>query len=123
MNNKLLEEKRYHNLQAEKYSENRMKDFVWEIPEEMFLLKNKYFRNKTVLDMGCGPAISITRVVSEKILSSCKYIGVDISNKMISFAKKNIPHGSFIISDVSKDIHLDKSIDTLLSLGALHHSL
>jgi ubiquinone/menaquinone biosynthesis C-methylase UbiE len=121
MNKFLLNEKKYHDNVAVTFSEIRKKDFIWEIPEELFILKEKYFLDKRVLDMGCGPSISIKNILSTKLLQKCNYIGVDISKKMLRIAKYNIPTGSFMCSDISAVKINNNSIDTILSIGSLHH--
>lgn len=71
--------------------------------------------------MGCGPAISISKILGNKVLARLSYTGVDISNKLIEVAKTQVPKGKFICADMS-DVKLPKnSFDILISLGALHH--
>ena len=121
MNIFLVNEQKYHDNVAVTFAEIRKKDFIWEIPEELFILKEKYFLDKSVIDMGCGPSISVKNILSTKLLRKCNYIGVDISKKMLKIAKCNIPTGSFICSDISSVKINDNSIDTILSIGSLHH--
>lgn len=45
-----------------------------------------------VLDLACGPA-QISKYISSKI--DVKITGVDLSDKMLEIAKKEIPHGQF----------------------------
>lgn len=114
-------EEKYHDEVAESFSDVRKHDFIWEIPEQLYLLKNIYFKNKVVVDVGCGPAISVKKNIDKKILKQCTYIGIDISKKMLSLAKINIPEGKFYHSDISNLPLNKKTADTILSLGALHH--
>lgn len=118
----LLQEEKYHDEAAEKYTLRREKDYIWEIPEELFLLRIKYFRKGAkIIDMGCGPAVSISNVIPKEILSTCKYIGVDISKNLLKFAAKNIPHGEFVKGDISNIKFPYNFADIIISLGALHH--
>ena len=121
MNKFLLSEKEYHDKVAKQFAVARERDYIWEIPEELILLRMKYFFNKCVVDMGCGPGINIKNVFFKKDFKNCKYIGVDISKKMLDIAKKNIPYGIFINSDMSNLKIKKNSIDTILSCGSLHH--
>lgn len=122
MNKFLLSEQKYHDDVAIKFANIRKRDFIWEIPEQLFLLKPRYFIRKRVIDMGCGPAINVKNILSNNILNNCEYIGVDVSKQMLNLAKKNIPSGLFICSDMSSVKIEIRSVDTILSFGALHHA-
>ncbi len=118
----LLLEEKHHDAFASEYTQRRKGDFIWEVPEEIFLLKKKYFRKKiTVVDMGCGPAISVVNILGRKLLDKLNYLGIDISKEMLKLAKKNIPKGKFIKGDISNPKIKANSIDVIISLGALHH--
>jgi ubiquinone/menaquinone biosynthesis C-methylase UbiE len=122
--NALRLEEAHHDKNAKFYSLRRKTDYIWEVPEELFLVRKKYFsEGSTVIDMGCGPAISIKNILGRKILDKFTYVGIDISKKMLMFAKQNIPYGRFIHGDIEKPPLPAKYADIILSLGALHHSL
>ncbi len=117
-------EENYHDQIASFYNDRSNKDFTWEIPEKIFLLRREYFKRGTVvLDMGCGPAVSVRRILNTKIVNAIKYIGVDVSRELLKFAKKNIPSGRFIHADMATVMLPTKSADIILSLGALHHTI
>lgn len=122
MKNTVMEETEFQDKNAESYSCKRESDLIWEVPEEMFLIKKKYFgKGSIVVDMGCGPAISVRNIISEDILRNCNYIGVDISKNMLKYAKQNVPYGKFIYGNI-EELDFDKDYaDVILSLGALHH--
>ncbi len=119
----IMQEEKYHDAVADRYSIRRSTDYIWQVPEEIFLLKRNYIRsNNQVIEMGCGPAISLPNAFGQHAISKLSYIGVDISQKMLAFAKKNIPNGQFKHGDMSS-IRLPKeSADVIISLGALHHT-
>ena len=73
--------------------------------------------------MGCGPAESIKNIFSKKLLTSIKYIGVDISRQMLKYAKKNIPTGEYVCGDIETIQFPNNYADVIISLGALHHSI
>lgn len=119
--NILLEEK-YHNSMAQFYSNRRLHDYIWEVPEELFLLdKSLFMPGMKVVDMGCGPAISVSRILGKQILTRILYTGVDISKELLKFAKKYIPTGKFVCEDMSNVSFNRNSFDILISFGALHH--
>lgn len=117
----VIQEKKYHDSVATMYNSRRLHDYIWEIPEELFLLDKQYFKARSkILDMGCGPVVSVSRVL-HKELRNINYTGVDISREMLRYAKRNIKNGTFICKDMSNP-RLGKNVyDVLLSLGALHH--
>jgi len=121
-NNSLSLEKRYHNKIAEDFLKQREYDFIWEIPEELFIMKKKYLQNKSIVEMGCGPSFAITKTIRRLKIKLNRYIGIDISNKMILLAKKFLPHGKYLVADITNVNLPSLSCDTILSLGALHHT-
>jgi SAM-dependent methyltransferase len=116
-------EMEYHNQNAEKLIKTSKQDLIWQVPEKIFFI-DQYLDNKSNwvwLDLGCGPAINIKRNLIPLIKKNDKYIGVDISDKLLSEAKKEIPKGIFIHSSMKK-IEIEKeSVDYVSFFGALHH--
>jgi SAM-dependent methyltransferase len=51
-----------------------------------------------VLDLGCGAGLPFTQYLSEKY----DVIGIDISDKQIELAKKNVPKATFIRMDMTE---------------------
>jgi ubiquinone/menaquinone biosynthesis C-methylase UbiE len=124
MNEYLRLEEKHHDKEAKFYSKRRKTDYIWEIPEFLYLFKHKYFKNNDlIIDMGCGPAETIKSLLSKKTFNKIKYIGVDISKEMLKIARINIPNGSFIHADIETVKFPDAYADIILSLGALHHSI
>ncbi len=123
MKSKTLQlEEEYHDSVSEMYSVRRRRDYIWEVPEELFLLNKRLFEPKTkVVDMGCGPAISVSKILGEPVLHNVSYTGVDVSRKMLKLAKKYIKNGKFVYHDMASVFLPKNKFDILLSLGALHH--
>jgi SAM-dependent methyltransferase len=120
--NTAMLEKQYHNGVAHEFLLQRKHDFIWEIPEKLFLLKKNYLQNKSIVEMGCGPSFLIAKIVKIQKIKIKDYLGIDISKKMISLAKENFPTGFYIVGNM-ENINLPESTaDTILSLGALHHT-
>ncbi len=116
------EEKKYHDEVAGDYAKTRYGDFIWEIPERWFILQPQYFIGKKVIDMGCGPAVSVKKAFGSDFGREVSYTGVDISKKMINEAKKTIPGGTFRVHGFSGLGIKKSSMDTVMALGALHHA-
>lgn len=122
MERRLKEEILFQDKNANNYTLKRETDFIWEIPERIFLISKKYFKSgSTVIDMGCGPCVSVINILPNDILRKCRYIGVDISRKMLNYAQKNIPHGKFVQGNIENLDFKDNYAGVILSLGALHH--
>lgn len=51
-----------------------------------------------VLELGCGAGVPTTQELQENFLVT----GVDISEKSIEIAKKNVPQANFIVGDMTK---------------------
>ena len=54
--------------------------------------------NSTILDIGCGAGVPIDKYFVDH---GHKVIGIDISEKQIEMAKKNLPDGRFEVRDLS----------------------
>jgi len=120
--NTAILEKQYHNAVAHDFLLQRKHDFIWEIPEKLFLLKKNYLQNKSIVEMGCGPSFLIAKIVKIQKIKIKSYIGIDISKKMISLARENFPNGTYIVENMTTINLPNSSVDTILSLGALHHA-
>ena len=76
------------------------------------------FKDKVVLDIGCGPGTE-----TKYFKGSKKYIGVDISSIYIDEAKKNYPNaGDFYCCSIEKIAELPiDNIDIITIKGVFHH--
>jgi len=120
--NTLKLEEQYHDTIAQKFLLQRKYDFIWEIPEKLFLLKKNYIQNKSIVEMGCGPSFLIAKFVKTQQIQIMSYLGVDISKNMIDLAKENFPMGKYIVGNMTNINLPNSTADTILSLGALHHA-
>ena len=67
--------------------------------EKIELFSQKYIANHSkVLDLGCGPGTN-SRLIRDKV-PTCTITGVDVSQKMISLARKLAPDDKFIVEDI-----------------------
>jgi len=96
-------------------------------PREAYLYKHwsrlirkilsKYSKNRIVLDLGCGTGI-YTEVISRY---SKMHIGVDLSKKMIYYAKKKRKFLNLILADAHNLPFKDQSLDLIASIGLLEY--
>jgi cyclopropane fatty-acyl-phospholipid synthase-like methyltransferase len=87
--------------------------------EERFLKKliRLLPKNPNILDFGCGVGIPFDKYLVE---NDCKVTGIDISQKHINEAKKNVPKAKFIKGDFSK-IYFQENFDAIISFYAIFH--
>jgi SAM-dependent methyltransferase len=75
------------------------------------------FRPKKVLDFGCGGGWL------PKVLGNfeCEVIGVDITQSLISSAKKVNPDLDFLVADCMRLPFMGGSFELIIGIGILHH--
>jgi SAM-dependent methyltransferase len=75
------------------------------------LFCNKLPKNASVLDFGCGPGLPFTK---ELIKMGFKVTAIDISDKMIRIAKKNVPEAKYIRVSMT-DIYFKEEFNGIFS--------
>ncbi|NHJ46369.1 MAG: methyltransferase domain-containing protein [Asgard group archaeon] len=104
-----------YNIAAEGYLDKRnesleemnfMPEFCSLIPKESL-----------VLDLGCGAGIPFTSYLSERF----DVIGIDISDKQIELAKKNVPKATFIRKDMTELDFDDNYFGGILAYFSIIH--
>lgn len=100
------------NKYAESY-ENRFMDVSDYASGLNFLLNNLSNEQINVLDVACGPG-NISKYLIERN-SELKIDGIDLSENMISLARKNIPAGNFFIKDARAISSINKKYDLIIS--------
>ncbi len=74
-----------------------------------------FVKGKT-LEAGCGVG------ALAPLFNKNEYVGSDISQKFIDFARKQYPNYKFIVHDLTKKLPFkDKEFDTAIILWTLHH--
>ena len=72
----------------------------------------------SVLDVGCGTGVPIARVLAERY----RVTGVDVSGEMVRLARRNVPDGEFVCSDVmSVDFEAGGSVGVVALYSIFHH--
>lgn len=119
----IIEERRYHDQNSAIICETSKMDLIWHVPEKMIFI-DKYISKKnswTLVDLGCGTAENIRRNLLSRIKETDTYIGVDISQKLLSIARKNVPQGKFLNLPMSNVVFPVNSVDYVTFFGSLHH--
>ena len=71
-----------------------------------------------ILDLGCGAGKPIDEFLVKK---GFRVIGLDIAEKQIGLAKKNVPEGEFYLQDMSLLKKKEHQVDAIVSFYAVFH--
>ncbi len=83
-------------------------------------LKSIDFKNKKVLEVGCGPGGNLLEVAN---LGPLNLAGVDISDKMVSLARTNLPSSIEVSKSTAVALPFqDRSFDILFTVTVLQHN-
>jgi ubiquinone/menaquinone biosynthesis C-methylase UbiE len=113
MNKDSINKEGYNKI-AQKYHDERS---IFNNEKELDYFIELLPKSGKILDVGCGSGYG-ARYLVEKGYS---VIGVDISEKMLEIAKKNVPEAEFIEADMTKLTFPDNSFDGIVSLYAIFH--
>lgn len=83
--------------------------------EKMVLRNERVLNDNAVLDLGCG-----TGVLSE-MFNSASYLGLDINQRYICWARKVHPGYQFLAMDGQRMNLKSGSFDTVIIGGVIHH--
>lgn len=115
MHSKRIKEKVKHDYNeiAESFSGTRR--FPWR-DFERFL---PYYDEKSrVLDLGCGNGRLLKFLEKHGYKS---YLGVDQSEGLLAFAKKNHPKDKFLLADMSELPKTLEKVDAIFAIASFHH--
>jgi ubiquinone/menaquinone biosynthesis C-methylase UbiE len=104
----------YYDRNTQSYSESNQNpaDFIDEFLE--YLRKGK---GKVVLDLGGGPGVNAGYMHSRNF----QVIGIDLSEKMVEYARSMHPHIEFRLGDMTKLTFPGNSFDGILASYSLIH--
>lgn len=74
-------------------------------------------KNANVLDAGCGPG-TFTQLFTD---ADMHVIGIDLSDNMLTIARKNVPNARFQKMDISELTFPDTSFDGIIAAYSLIH--
>jgi len=117
-NNQKLVERSYNQIAEEYLRKFRLgSDANKNTTKYLKLLIKLLPRDSKVLDLGCGAGIPATKILTQYY----KVVGIDISEKQIQLARKNIPGAKFIKADMLEIDFPDNFFDAVVSLYAIIH--
>lgn len=74
--------------------------------------------NSTILDIGCGAGVPIDRFLISK---GFQVKGIDISEKQIELARRNVPEADYQIEDMSELREEEYLVDAVVAFYAIFH--
>ncbi len=89
-----------------------------EDPEFVEVLKGENWKNKKVLDVGCGTG-KLDFLIVKKGAKSCK--GVDYSSEAIKIAKNKYEHQNLSFENLDINKKFSGKYDVIVSVGTLEH--
>lgn len=105
-----------YNTNSTRYANKFMQfdSYISQVMEFGTLLKDGF----AVLDIGCGPGNVAQQLCSRKELS---ITGIDLSEEMLALAKRNVPHGTFLLQDIRYATFLPESFDVVILSFCIVH--
>ncbi|MCG3225373.1 MAG: class I SAM-dependent methyltransferase [Candidatus Heimdallarchaeota archaeon] len=114
MKKEKIVEEGYNKIALNYHSERNKFESIIELRQFTELLTS----GAKILDVGCGAGVPVTKYLVDEGFS---VIGIDISEEMLSLAKKHVPKGEFLKADMSEMDFLDDSFDGIVSFYAIIH--
>lgn len=104
-----------YNLIADKYEQIRSSSTIGLNYLDRFV--SLLPANPTVLDIGCGPAVPLTK---QLVANGAKVVAIDISESMIKKAEINVPEASCMKADVT-EWDANQRFDGIFAWDSLFH--
>ena len=114
MKKEKIVEEGYNKIAQSYHSERNKFESIIELEQFIKLLPN----DAKILDAGCGAGVPVTKYLADEGYS---IIGIDISEGMLSLARKHVPEGQFIKVDMTEMDFSDDTFDGIVSFYAIIH--
>lgn len=108
--------KKQYNKLADNYSAGRDQ---FKNNKYLKILNDLLSPNSQILDVGCGAGVPIDKFFID---NGHEVTGIDISEKQIELAKKNLPKGTFKVEDMSEFVDGEYTVDAIVSFYAIFHT-
>ena len=109
-----LIEQGYNKIAEDYYTHRDLNKFNSELETFSSLLPE----NASILDAGCGAGIPVAKFLDKK---GFKIIGIDLSEKMLSLARNNVPNATFYKMDINEITFNENTFDGIISVYTLFH--
>ncbi|NPD88688.1 MAG: class I SAM-dependent methyltransferase [Asgard group archaeon] len=114
MKKEKIVEEGYNKIALKYHSERNKFESIVELKQ----FTNLLIPGAKLLDVGCGAGVPVTKYLVDEGFS---VTGIDISEKMLSLAKKHVPKGEFFKIDMSEMDFPDDTFDGIVSFYAIIH--
>lgn len=108
---------RGYNLIAKRYAEWSAQVRVEERDRYTNRILNGLPFGASVLEIGCGSGDPTTMRLAQRL----KIVGIDISERQIELARRNVPTASFILGDITTSDFSPSSFDAVIGFYSLIH--
>ena len=107
--------KQGYNKAAERYLENRDR---FKNNKHLEKLNTLLRPGSIILDIGCGAGKPIDKFFIDR---GHKVIGIDVSEKQIELAKRNVPQARYVVKDISNLRKGEYQVDAVVSFYTIFH--
>ncbi|MDX1797868.1 MAG: class I SAM-dependent methyltransferase [Candidatus Lokiarchaeia archaeon] len=109
-----LVEQGYNKIAEDYYNHRDLNKFNNELEQFASLVP----KNAHILDVGCGAGIPTAKFLINR---GIKVTGIDLSDKMLSLARVNVPSAEFIKMDMNELKFEENTYDGIISVYTLFH--
>lgn len=107
--------KEKYDQMAESYMERRS---LFDNTKQLQRLASLIPPGAKVLDLGCGTGLPVSKFFADR---GCEVLGIDLSDRMIDLAKKNVPNATFLIKNIMNLDLSENYFDLIVSFYCLFH--
>jgi ubiquinone/menaquinone biosynthesis C-methylase UbiE len=101
---------------AKDFSSTR--NYAW---NEFDIVKPKIWKGDRVLDLGCGNG-RFRQFLGTDLVAKGAYFGLDISEKLLSIARKTYPDDHFFIGDFGQNLPFGaENFEVIVAIASFHH--
>lgn len=84
-------------------------------------IKEELGKPDRLFEIGCGTGLIYEAMLRQGVVTPASYVGGDVSESMLSIARKRFPGASFVNLDIFNVDYIDKSCPTVICVHVLQH--
>lgn len=107
--------KEKYDQMAESYMESRS---LFDNTNQLQKLASLIPSGAKVMDLGCGTGLPVAKFFADR---GYEVLGIDLSDKMIELARKNVPNATFSIKNIMQLDFNENHFDMIVSFYCLFH--
>jgi predicted TPR repeat methyltransferase len=109
---------KYYDRVASRYDAATRRKGAWKAPSECAkLLRGRLKAKAVVLDLGVGTGSDLAAITRPQ----GRVVGLDISRRMLEYARRRLPHARLIVADIEKRLPISRkpTFDLVMAIGIL----